>query len=469
MKNDKTMTTVGAASAAAGAPQPRRHLVLAIVSIALLMASVDQTIVATALPSIQHDLNAPITISTWTITVYALGQIVAMPLAGRLSDLYGRKRLFLCAVALFTVASTLCALATNIYVLVALRALQALGGGAFLPSATGIVSDQYGRDRDRAIGLFTSVFPIGGLIGPVLGGLFVTIWSWRGIFVINIPLGLVLLALGAWLLPATSGGRARTRIDFLGIALMVAGLIGVLYAISTLGSQGVTVAGFAVPLSVGAALLVVFVRHCAVTEAPFMPVTLIRRREFAVMNLINVLSGAASIGFGALIPLYAVHRYGMSELTAGTLLTARAVGTIAVAGVAAFAIRRTGYRWPMRIGFLITGGGLIAIASAPVAGVSPQLWLTVSGAITGIGMGISIPSNNNAGLDLAPDDAAAISGLRAMSRQIGGIIGVSVIAAASAGQPNSAHAQAWAYLVLGVIMLLLVPLVSVVPEKRGRW
>ncbi len=133
-----------------GTPQPtqqgqRRRLVFAVVSIALFMASVDQTIVATALGSLQHDLHAPVNWSSWTITIYALGQIIAMPAAGTISDMYGRKKVFLGAIIVFTVASLCCGLVNDIYVLVGLRAVQALGGGAFMPSATGIVSDLFGR------------------------------------------------------------------------------------------------------------------------------------------------------------------------------------------------------------------------------------------------------------------------------------------------------------------------------------
>jgi MFS family permease len=159
---------------------PRRNVVFAVVSLALFMASVDQTIVATALSTLQHDLHAPINWGGWTITIYALGQIIAMPLAGKISDSYGRKRIFLVAAAVFTVSSLCCGLVTSIYLLVPLRAVQSLGGGAFMPSATGIVSDAFGRDRDRALGMFTSIFPIGGIVGPAIGGLFVQYWSWRG-------------------------------------------------------------------------------------------------------------------------------------------------------------------------------------------------------------------------------------------------------------------------------------------------
>ncbi|MEV6415641.1 MFS transporter [Kribbella sp. NPDC051718] len=166
-------------------PLAHRRLVFGIVAIGLMMASIDQTIVATALNAIRGDLHAELNWSGWTITIYALGQIIVMPLAGRLGDQFGRKRVFLGAAVLFTVASLCCSLADNIYLLVVFRAFQAIGGGAFMPTATGIVAEQFGRERDRAIGMFTSIFPIGGILGPIIGGIIVTYWSWREIFIVT--------------------------------------------------------------------------------------------------------------------------------------------------------------------------------------------------------------------------------------------------------------------------------------------
>ena len=193
--------SVGAASVPASpAPAPaqalqRRWLVFGIVSIGLFMASIDQTIVATALPAIEHDLHAGINWSGWTITIYALGQVIAMPMAGKISDMYGRKKVFGVSAAVFTIASLCCGFAPNMPLLLLPRFIQALGGGAFMPSATGIVSDHFGPERDRAVGMFTSILPVGGIIGPIVGGIFVSYWSWRGIFLVNVPIGILLIAL----------------------------------------------------------------------------------------------------------------------------------------------------------------------------------------------------------------------------------------------------------------------------------
>src|SRR5262245_10246632 len=243
-------------------PQSGRWVVFAVVSLALFMASVDQTIVATALDTLRDQLHAPINWGSWTITIYALGQIVAMPMAGRISDTYGRKRIFLAAVALFTAASLACGFATSIYMLVPLRAVQAIGGGAFIPSATGIVSDMFGRDRDRAIGMFTSVFPIGGIAGPIMGGLFVQYWTWRGIFLVNVPIGIVLIALGLRFIPRQPA-RAAQRFDAVGVALLGTLLVSIMYGITSLGSGSTEIWDpiVVIPELVGIAAVVAFVRH----------------------------------------------------------------------------------------------------------------------------------------------------------------------------------------------------------------
>jgi EmrB/QacA subfamily drug resistance transporter len=450
--------------------QPRRYLVFAVVSIALFMASIDQTMVATALGTLQRELHAQVNWSSWTITVYALGQVLVLPLAGRVSDQYGRRKVFLAAIVVFTVASLCCGLANDIYVLVALRAVQALGGGAFMPSATGIVSDQFGPDRDRAIGLFTSIFPIGGIVGPVFGGIFTAYWSWRGIFLVNVPIGVVLLILAIIYIPSTTE-RSRSRLDVVGVVLMGAGLLAVMLAVSYLGSASSSPASplFLCPLAIGLGVFVLFVRHSGRTENPFVPLRLLRGKGFATMNVMNFFFGIAVFGFGALVPLYAQERYGMHSLASGTLLTARSVGMIAVAAAAALALRRTGYRMPMIVGFLVSAGGTVMLAIAPPPGLGPYAWLSISAAVTGIGRGVCVPASNNAMLHLEPQSTAAISGLRGMFRQSGGITGLSVVTAVLARSSDPAMAQAYVFLVLAAVLVLLTPMVLRVPEHRGNW
>jgi EmrB/QacA subfamily drug resistance transporter len=446
----------------------RRGLVFGIVSIGLFMASVDSSIVGTALPAIEHELHAPINWSGWTITIYALGQVIAMPLAGKLSDMYGRKKVFLVAAVVFTASSLCCGFAPNLALLLVPRFIQALGGGAFMPSATGIVSDHFGPERDRAVGMFTSILPIGGIIGPVLGGLFVTYWSWRGIFLVNVPIGIVMIILAAKFIPS-SARRVRSRVDIRGIALLAGVITTSMFGISYLGTGNVALYS---PVFLGCEAIAgcglwAFIRHSKRDAAPFVPYTLLRGRGFGVMNLINLVYGAAALGFAALVPLYAEQRYGIKALGAGTLLTARAVGMISVAGVAAMALRRTGYRLPMLGGFTVLIASLVMMAIP--AQFSPYAWLAIAGAITGCGMGLAVPAANNASLQLAPDQVAAIAGLRGMFRQSGAIVAISVTTAIIARGSHPGVDQAYVFLVFAGLLVLMLPLVKLVPEHHGTW
>jgi EmrB/QacA subfamily drug resistance transporter len=451
-----------------GEPLARRKLIFAIVSIGLFMASIDQTIVATALPAIQRELHTQINWSGWTITIYALGQVVAMPMAGKISDMYGRKRVFLISAVVFTASSLCCGFAGNIYLLLLPRAVQALGGGAFMPSATGIVSDHFGRERDRAVGMFTSILPIGGIIGPIVGGIFVSYWSWRGIFLVNVPIGIVLIVLVVKFIPATST-RVASRIDVRGIALLAALILAAMFGVTYLGSGRIPLYSpvFLACEAIAAVVVWMFVRHSQRYPAPFVPYRLLRGRGFGVMNLINLIYGAAALGFAALVPLYAQDRYGIKPLGAGTLLTARAVGMIAVAGLAVMALRRTGYRLPMIAGFVLLAAGLFTMSSTPM--VSPYVWLAISAGVTGCGMGLSVPASNNASLQLAPDQVAAIAGLRGMFRQSGSIIAVSIMTALIARSSHPGIAQAHVFVVFAFLLLAILPLVWLVPDHHGNW
>ena len=441
-----------------------------ICAMGLFMASIDGTIVATALPRIGDSLHARLNWLGWTITIYQLGQIIAMPLAGKISDQFGRKKVFIVCAVIFTATSFVCGLSTSIYMLVPLRFVQALGGGAFMPSATGIVSDTYGKDRDRAIGMFTSIFPIGGICGPVFGGLIAGYWSWRGIFFINIPIGIVLIILDRALHPARRAGRCRTARLSPASALLASTIIFGMLAITTLGEKHVSPTDLRVlvpprprPYSATSS--------SATPAAPrhrSSPLRLLRGKGFSTMNVLNVLFGSAALGFGALVPLYAENRYHISITTAGTVLSARAVGMISVAAISAMMLRRTGYRLPMTVGFSALAIGLVFLAITP-HGLSPYWWLALFALLTGLGMGCAGPATNNATLQLAPDQVAAIAGLRGMFRQTGGILYVSIATAFLARSAHPATTQAHIFIIQAIVVAFMIGLVYIVPDHKGSW
>jgi EmrB/QacA subfamily drug resistance transporter len=462
----------GALDATEGAEENvrRRWVIFAVVSMALLMGSIDQTIVATALPRLQHDLHTTVNWSGWTITAYQLGAVLTLPVAGRVADLYGRKKVFMICVVIFTASSLACGLSNSIYMLVPLRAVQAIGGGAFMPSASGIVSESFGKDRDRAIGMFTSIFPLGALIGPVLGGIITQDWSWRGIFLINIPIGVLLVILGLRILPG-SVPRVAKRPDFAGTALLGVLLVSAMYGITTLGSGKASIISipFLVPEAIAVVFAVLLSRQMRSAENPIIPIRLLRERHFATMNLIALLYGGTALGFATLVPLYAHDRYHIEIFQAGTVLTARAIGAVAVASITSFLLRRIGYRIPMVVGFALGAAGLELLSIAP-HGLSTYFWLAVGAMVLGLGGGISAPATNNAILSFAPDQVASISGLRGMFRQIGGMITISVTTAIVARSSNEGIALGHAFTIFALVILLVaIPLVFTVPSRRGTW
>ncbi|WP_205843766.1 MFS transporter [Nakamurella deserti] len=448
----------------------RRRLIFAIVAVALFMSAMDQSIVATALGSIQTDLGAGINWTGWTVTAYALGQVFVMPIAGRMSDQYGRKKIFLASAALFTGASLACGLAGNIYLLVLFRVLQAVGGGAFMPSATGIVADHFGADRDRAIGLFTSVFPIGGMVGPVVGSVIVSTWSWREIFLVNVPLGIALILLGWKFLPRSDVRRAGTT-DVAGIALFSGILLAGMGAVTHLGSAAASVTDplFLVLVAVAVLAAVGFLRHIRRHRTPVIPPRFLHGPGFGVINLLNFVYGAAALGFAVLVPVYVENRYGLDLLQAGSLLTGRAVGMIALAGLAVWALRRTGVRLPMTVGFLLVAAGLGGMALVPPGTASPFVWLAVLAVLTGVGTGLAVPAANNAGLQLAPESVAVIAGLRGMFRQAGAIVAVSVATAVMARAAVPAEALSTVFLVSAGLLVVAAVSVRMIPEHKGAW
>jgi EmrB/QacA subfamily drug resistance transporter len=430
------------------------------------MSSIDSTIVATALRSLTRELHTSIAWSSWTITAYLLGQTIAMPLTGRLSDSLGRRGTFLAFVAVFTVASLCSGLAPNVFVLVAFRFVQALGGGGFMPSASGAVADRFGRDRDRAIGLFSSVFPLGAIIGPALGGFIVSYWSWRWIFFINVPVGLLLLVLLRRLLPG-SAPTGTGRVDVAGAALMTGGLLSLMLGLNRLGDQG---AGAAAPwllLALALAFAAGFLLHEGTARSPILPPALLRRRAFAVVNSLNLLYGAAAFGVFSFVPLFAQVAYGMAPLQAGLLLTARAAGMILIAVAASLTIRRTGYRAPMAGGFVLVAAGLVTMALGPRL-VSPFAWLALSSLLCGVGVGLAGPASNNAALQLMPDHVAGITGLRGMFRQVGGIVSISLIALAIGQGSSEGSSLRRVFVVVAGLAVAGLPAIVGVPETTAE-
>ena len=459
---------------AGGESRPvRRRLVFAIVALALLMMSINSTIVATALHSLRYSLQTSIDWAGWTITAYSLGFVVILPISGKLSEQYGSRRVFLWSIVAFTVASLCCGLATNIYVLIALRALQAAGGAGFTPSATKIIVDHFGDARDRAVSLFGSIFAIGTMIGPIFGGLFVTYWTWRGIFLVNVPIGVAVIVLALCYVPRD---RLRTKesrpsMDAMGMVLLGGGLLSGMLAIRYLAEENVSAWSpwFLIPLAIAIVALWMFFRHINRAAQPFIAPHLISGKGFGVINLVNGIYGGVTSGVIALVPLYATNRFGIDALDSGALLIAQGAAAIILSIAAAFALRRTGYRRPLYVGGAVIALGMLLLALNPVAGISPFVWLSGAAFLIGVGRGANNPASRNAGLQLAPESSSTLAALRTMSMQIGTIITISVDTAILATANDPGHVQAWLFAGAAALLAVAFPLITRIPEHRGSW
>jgi len=449
-----------------------RAVIFSVVGMALLMSSIDGSIVATALHAIQRGLHASINWTSWTITAYSVGIVLMLSLAGNASARYGRRRFFLFSVLVFATASLCCGLATNIYLLIGLRVVQAAGGAGFTPSATAIVVEQFGSARDKAVGLFGSIFPIGTMIAPIFGGLFVAYWSWRGIFFVNVPIGLVLVLLCLKYVPRDPERTLGERrpVDVSGMLLLGMGMLSLMVGISELGEPGrrVWTPVVIAPIVVGVVGIGQFVRHIRGVANPFISPRLISGRGFAAVNMMNVLYGGATTGLIALVPLYAVDRYHMHALGSGTLLAAEGGAVIVMSTIAAMALRVTGYRLPLFAGATITAVGIAALAVRP-SGLSAYEWLTIASCAIGIGFGMAAPAGRNAGLQLAPQDSASIAALRSTTLFVGSIITISITTAVLAQAANPGEVQAVIYVAFALLLLLCLPVISRIPEHRGSW
>lgn len=451
----------------------RKYAIFGLVALALLMSSIDSTIVAVGLPTIRASLHTSILLIGWTLTAYQLGQLVVMPLAGKLSDELGRKRVFLASVLIFTVASFLCGIAPNVQALIVFRLLQAIGGGAFLPSCTGIIADTFQERRGQMIGLFSSIFPIGGVIGPNIGGIIIDTVGWRWIFFVNVPIGLAVIGL-TWVLYQPRQQRlARTKLDLSGVAMFGTAITALLLGLTWLGQHphDATRAPLLWIGFVGAlALLVYWYRHEGRTASPMIDTTLLKHRPFLAVNAYNFLFGAAVFGFTSFLPTFAELHYHMSATAAGLLLTPRALIMTTTSTLAAFFLIRYGYRLPMILGICLVAVSLFLTSLAPTGmtlfglHLSNFVYLASVVSILGLGFGLSAPASSNAALDIAPDRIAAITGIRGMFRQTGGVLGTAMTVFIASLFASEAHGLQVVFFSLTFIMLAIIPVVFLIPD-----
>lgn len=412
-----------------------KALVFITISIGLIMVGISATSVSVAFPVITSSLGASLIQASWILSIYQLVSIAVMPLAGKLSDMFGNKRIFVISLFLFASGSALCAMAPNIQLLILSRFLQAVGGGAYFPVATGIVAEAFPQKRQQFIGLISSIYPVGQIIGPNLGAWLVTAFGWRLIFWLNVPLGLATLVLSAFLLKAVAGRTGK--VDFWGVGLLFGSVFALLTGLSQIGNAGngksmVPWSYSALLLAAGVALLYFLVRHIKKSKTPIIEWQVLGQNPFLAANVYNFVCGAYYFGIVSFVPLYAVSVYGMSTLGSGLVLTPWSVGVMLAAALTSLFLVRWGYRKPLIVGNATVVIGLTLLAleyrSVSILGIPVANTALIAGItfLLGIGIGVVLPAANNACIELMPDRVASISGVRTMFRNVGGAFSITI-------------------------------------------
>jgi EmrB/QacA subfamily drug resistance transporter len=416
------------AAAGPGENQDKRAVRLAIGALALglLLASLDQTIVSTALPTIVSELGG-IEHLSWVVTAYLLASTAATPLWGKLGDMYGRKRLFQTVIVLFLIGSALCGLAQNMAELIAFRALQGLGGGGLIALSMAIVGDIVPpRDRGRYQGVFGAVFGISSVLGPLLGGVFTEQLSWRWVFYINLPVGAVALGVIAAVLHIPAR-RTAHRIDYRGMAVVAAGATCLVLVTSLGGTTWPWSSPRVIGLAVAGVLLIgAFIAIERRAEEPVLPLRLFRLRTFVLCSVISFVVGFAMFGATTFLPTYLQIARGYSPTMSGVHMVPMVVGILISSTGSGQIVSRTGhYRVFPIAGTAVVSVGLVLLHRLDefTATWAMSLYFFVFGLGLGLVMQVLVLAVQNSAR--YEDLGSATSGVT-FFRSIGASFGVSV-------------------------------------------
>lgn len=450
---------------------PRRELsrrrrigILLICCFALLMVTLDSTIVNVALPSIEHELHAPVSGLQWIIDAYTLVLASLLMLSGSTADRIGRRRVFTIGLVVFSLGSLLCSVAPDLTLLVVFRMVQAVGGSMLSPIAMSIITNTFTdpRERAQAIGVWGAVTGVSLAIGPVLGGALVTAIGWRSIFWVNAPVGVIALLLALRFVPESRAPRPR-RLDLFGQALVMVLLAAITYAIIQVPTAGVGSAQIVAMLALGLSALVGLGIYEPRRKEPLLELRFFRSVPFAASIIIAMAVFAAMGGFLFLNTLYLQDARHLSALHAGLDTLPAAVMTILLAPVSGWIVGRRGSRLPV----VLSGTGLLvaSVMLSRITGETSIAWLIAAYVVFGTGYGVAnAPITNNVVSGMPRAQAGVAAAIASTSRQVGQMLGVAVAGALvtagtmkrhlAAQLPAATHAAWWVLAGCGALVLV---------------
>ena len=421
----------------------RSTQILALLAIAQLMGVLDFSIVNVALPSIQREFHLAPADLQWVVSAYALLFGGFLLLGGRAADLFDRKRVFMLGLGLFSLASLTGGLAPSPLVILVARAVQGLGGAIVSPAALALLTTTFSEEpgRTRALGIFGSVSGLGFGAGVLLGGMLTGWLSWRWVFFVNVPVGLLVLLGASLLLPSSRAGKKRSPLDLTGAVLLTGAMVSLVLALSQGVSYEAGIAHVLLPgilaVVLGALFLVVERR----SQHPLVPLGVFRSRNLSVANLVAGLSIAIASLLAFILTLYLQSVLGFNPMATGLAFLPAGIGGIVGGQVATQAIRRVGLR-----GASALGPALIALGSVLLTRITPAggaTWVVVGYALAGVGIVCTVVTTTIAATSpLGPELQGLAAGLLATSQQIGAALGISLasvvasaIALAAGGAP----------------------------------
>lgn len=404
-------------------------LIIGAVAVTLLLASLGQTIVSTALPSIVGELGG-LDHLTWVVIAYLLSSTVVAPIYGKLGDLYGRKIVLQAAIVIFLIGSAMAAFASSMAFLIVARTVQGLGGGGLMVVAMTVVADVIPpRQRGRIQGIFGAVFGVSTVVGPLLGGFIVEHLTWQWIFIVNLPVALLaLVVIGFALHPRTE--RVAHKIDYMGFALLTAALSAFVLATSLGGNTfpwfSVEIIGLAV---FAVAALGAFIWVEARASEPVLPLQLFRNNTFVVTNAVGFLIGMAMFGSITFLPLFLQVAKGVSPTNSALQLLPMMIGLIGTSTLSGFFMSRTGrYRILPTLAAIVLFVGMLMLGTMRID--TPDWQIALYMFVVGVGIGpvmsVGITATQNA---VASSLVGVATAGVTLFRQIGGSIGVSVFGA----------------------------------------